>query len=813
MKKIVKLVALCSLVLIFGTLLSCQQTGQFFTVKFFDGDNNLIDTQRVKKGSSAQAPQDPIKEGYTFIGWSEDFSSVTKNLDLYPMFDEIKEFFDVFFLDEAENVLRREIVLKGNGATAPIPPEKRGYKFVGWDTDFSYVTENTYVRPLYEKENIDIELGDYVKYVESISHNDITDSNVLLASLDLTHSLYTFTNIFIGGFRNANQMHYYDAQSYQGRNAYGYEVGVASNGIVVSAGTLVDLPEGGFILSGHSSTATLLQSKVQIGDYVVFHRDSLTVKGHRDTVLSKLIGLNVKINETILKTQNAYYSEFRALNYEKILEKINSAIDTYNDLVANPNEYSASIAKEVENTLLLVDFLLVETNPIETKAFWHYPLRSGDYEERNLSEVEELLDDVKALGFNKVYLNVTFGGHAIYPSDYLPQRHSDGKVYTGYKDYLECFVEEAHKRGIEVSAWTNTLICGDGWLPAVYKDRGWVLTGFNGEDNFNGMYFLDISRSDVQEFLINVFTELVANYNLDGVEFDFIRFPGGNLYSYDGVIANPAGIKDGGYTDSFINLFKTTTGFSGDVKQSLIQSKTFRNQWLQFKGDLLNGLVENLVTEMRKIKPNISFSGAIMPSISSAINVYQQNWDLWLDNGWLDTLEPMIYSGDTGSVMSTLASFYQKVNGRADIFVGLFPEGNGGLPGLNAEQIYSVISAYPVGWCKFSAKTIFSNRGLMDGFSVMKRDYTVSMTSSKQDKLLAYILQLRENVKEFYQYVDTGTDYSAMIAYLESITEITEETYITGVLEQILLYIDQINHLGIKEKLYDKHQIIAALMK
>ena len=61
--------------------------------------------------------------------------------------------------------------------------------------------------------------------------------------------------------------------------------------------------------------------------------------------------------------------------------KINSAIDTYNDLVANLNEYSASIAKEVENTLLLVDFLLVETNPIETKAFWHYPLRSGDYEE------------------------------------------------------------------------------------------------------------------------------------------------------------------------------------------------------------------------------------------------------------------------------------------------------------------------------------------------------------------------------------------------------------------------------------------------
>ena len=213
-----------------------------------------------------------------------------------------------------------------------------------------------------------------------------------------------------------------------------------------------------------------------------------------------MIGLNVKITETIAKVRNAYYQEYRALNYEKILEKINSAIGTYNDLVANPDQFKATIVKEVEDTLLLVDFLLVEPNPIETKAFWHYPLRSGDYEEKNLAEVEMLLDDVKAMGFNKIYLNVTFGGYAIYPSEYLPQRISSGKEYIGYNDYLECFIAEAHKRGIQVSAWTNTLICGDGSLPAVYRERGWFLTGYNGEDNFNGMYFLDISRNDVQEF-------------------------------------------------------------------------------------------------------------------------------------------------------------------------------------------------------------------------------------------------------------------------------------------------------------------------
>ena len=210
--------------------------------------------------------------------------------------------------------------MKGNGATAPTPL-KTGYKFVGWDTDFSHVTQNLYVRPLYERDSIDIELGDYVKYVDSITTDSMTDAGALIDFLDLTTPLYTFTNIFIGGFRNANQMHYYDAQSYRDRNAFGYEVGVSANGIVVSAGTLVDLPEGGFILSGHTSTASLLQTKVQIGDYIVFDRNNLTVKGYRDSVLSKMIGLNVKITETIAKVRNAYYQEYRALNYEKILEK------------------------------------------------------------------------------------------------------------------------------------------------------------------------------------------------------------------------------------------------------------------------------------------------------------------------------------------------------------------------------------------------------------------------------------------------------------------------------------------------------------
>ena len=216
------------------------------------------------------------------------------------------------------------------------------------------MTQNLYIRPLYERDSIDIELGDYVKYVDSITTDSMTDAGALIDFLDLTTPLYTFTNIFIGGFRNANQMHYYDAQSYRDRNAFGYEVGVSANGIVVSAGTLVDLPEGGFILSGHTSTASLLQTKVQIGDYIVFDRNNLTVKGYRFRFIEN-DWLNVKITETIAKVRNAYYQEYGP-QLRKDFGKINSAIGTYNDLVANPDQFKATIVKEVEDTLLLVDF-------------------------------------------------------------------------------------------------------------------------------------------------------------------------------------------------------------------------------------------------------------------------------------------------------------------------------------------------------------------------------------------------------------------------------------------------------------------------
>ncbi|MBO5788681.1 MAG: InlB B-repeat-containing protein [Clostridia bacterium] len=51
-----------------------------YTVTFQDADGHVISTQTVKAGQGATAPTAPQKEGYTFSGWSVDFSQVNGNL-------------------------------------------------------------------------------------------------------------------------------------------------------------------------------------------------------------------------------------------------------------------------------------------------------------------------------------------------------------------------------------------------------------------------------------------------------------------------------------------------------------------------------------------------------------------------------------------------------------------------------------------------------------------------------------------------------------------------------------------------------------
>ena len=59
-----------------------------FDVIFQDWDDTILSRQRVPYGEAAEAPEEPERPGYTFIGWSKEFDEVTSNMVIKAKYEK-----------------------------------------------------------------------------------------------------------------------------------------------------------------------------------------------------------------------------------------------------------------------------------------------------------------------------------------------------------------------------------------------------------------------------------------------------------------------------------------------------------------------------------------------------------------------------------------------------------------------------------------------------------------------------------------------------------------------------------------------------
>jgi len=131
--------------------------GDFYDVMFVDYDGTQIDdTQSIAHGGSAVEPPEPIRDGYSFIGWSGPFNYVTSNLTIVAMYRQ--NLYTVFFYDWDNTLLfKQEEVPHGTAATPPSPssiPERYGYTFDSWDKDYTSIKEDNLEITAQYKKNI-----------------------------------------------------------------------------------------------------------------------------------------------------------------------------------------------------------------------------------------------------------------------------------------------------------------------------------------------------------------------------------------------------------------------------------------------------------------------------------------------------------------------------------------------------------------------------------------------------------------------------------------------------------------------------------
>lgn len=143
----------------------------------------------------------------------------------------------------------------------------------------------------------------------------------------------------------------------------------------------------------------------------------------------------------------------------------------------------------------------------------------------------EILDKLNAANFNTIIFQAQVKGDVAWESTMQPaMRHitGDGSKSLSY-DVCEYVIEECHKRNMECHAWIVPYRVGTASEANRYKNNSVKhVTVTNPElcVLYNNAYYLDPGIPATREYLLDVYRELITNYNFDGVNFDYTRYPG-----------------------------------------------------------------------------------------------------------------------------------------------------------------------------------------------------------------------------------------------------------------------------------------------
>ena len=146
---------------------------------------------------------------------------------------------------------------------------------------------------------------------------------------------------------------------------------------------------------------------------------------------------------------------------------------------------------------------------------------------RQQAELIEILDKLKEAHFNTILFQARTRGDVLYRSDIEPMN----AVLTGRPggdpgyDPLAFAVEECHKRGMECHAWIVALPLGNrkhvaslGKQSVAKKRPDICLT-------YRRYMYLNAGHPQTKEYLMSLVREIVGRYDVDGVHFDYLRYP------------------------------------------------------------------------------------------------------------------------------------------------------------------------------------------------------------------------------------------------------------------------------------------------
>jgi uncharacterized lipoprotein YddW (UPF0748 family) len=266
-------------------------------------------------------------------------------------------------------------------------------------------------------------------------------------------------------------------------------------------------------------------------------------------------------------------------------------------------------------------------------------------------KLAKLFDRLAAAGFNTVFFETVNAGYPIYPSRVAQIQNP---LVRGW-DPLASAVKLAHERGMELHAWVwifavgnqrhNALVNRPKEYPGPILDLHPTWAGYDNRGRLfhlgSGKTFLDPANPEARRYLLQMLGEIATNYQVDGIQFDYIRYP----------FQDPRAGYAFGYGTAARQQFQQLNGV--DPAKISPKDRLLWQKWTQFRTNAINTFVADASRSLRALKPNLILSAAVFPfPETERLQKLQQHWEVWAQRGDVDLLVPMTYALDTNKLQS-----------------------------------------------------------------------------------------------------------------------------------------------------------------
>jgi len=297
-------------------------------------------------------------------------------------------------------------------------------------------------------------------------------------------------------------------------------------------------------------------------------------------------------------------------------------------------------------------------SPAEREAFFRaQPSKAGEFRATWIHSAfgiedwgwDRTIATLKTNGFSAIIPNLVWAGVAYYPSKILPV---SPRVAEQGDQVAEC-LKACRQHGIEMHVWkvNHNLLRAPTEFVARLRAAGRTQKDRKGQD----VNWLCPSHPENFALERDSMLEVVRDYGVDGIHFDYIRYPNADACYCDGCrerFEQAAGVKLERWPEDALE--GKQAGAFGDWRREQITR-----------------LVRAVSQEARRIKAGIKVSAAVFGNWESARRVVGQEAQAWVEAGYLDFVCPMNYEADDDDFAKWLRSQVAVVNHKIPCYAGI----------------------------------------------------------------------------------------------------------------------------------------------